>query len=93
VSLPSTPLAALPRFIAGTSAKKEATTTTTTTTTTTALIGGYCDICSFFATPIDHRLIARSECRALGTKQNENKTADTIMCSPGLAAGAAKTAV
>jgi hypothetical protein len=61
-------------------AKKEAAT----------VIEGYCDI---FATPIDQRLIARSECRALGAKQNENKTADTIMCSPGLAAGAAKTAV
>ena len=61
-------------------AKKEAAT----------MIEGYCDI---FATPIDQRLIARSECRALGAKQNENKTADTIMCSPGLAAGAAKTAV
>jgi hypothetical protein len=55
-----------------------------------AVIEGYCDI---FATPIDQRLIARSECRALSAKQNENKTADTIMCSPGLAAGAAKTAV
>ena len=61
-------------------AKKEAAT----------MIEGYCDI---FATPIDQRLIARSECRALGAKQNENKTADTIMCSPGLAAGAAKSAV
>jgi hypothetical protein len=61
-------------------AKKEAATMTE----------GYCDI---FATPIDQRLIARRECRALGAKKNENKTADTIMCSPGLAAGAAKTAV
>jgi hypothetical protein len=85
VSLPSAPLAALPRFTFHTllvlNAKKQEAAT---------MIEGYFDI---FATPIDQRLIARSECRALGAKQNENKTADTIMCSPGLAAGAAKTAV